>query len=351
MAKQFFKLNGPAVFVLLIVLSGTASARVPQKTLDFYFIDVEGGAATLIVTPAGESLLIDTGFPGDRDAQRIAHVALNVAGLKQIDHCVVTHWHRDHEGGVPALAKLVPIRNYYDHGLPAKFAEDMQAEYINAYKETTQGKSMKLSVGDRINLARAKGSPAIGIRVLTADGMVLGDTSADPQIRPCGDNFQPKADDVTDNAKSIGVVLTFGAFRFFNGGDISWNIESRLACPKNIAGVVDFYQVNHHGVDSSNNPVLVRALNPRVALIDNGPRKGAEAATFATLKSVPAIQAIYQLHRNLRATDKENTMSGYIANEDEACAGNFIKVSVAADSRSYVVSIPAKQVSRTYRTR
>ena len=334
---------------ILFTVSNTASAA--PKTLDIYFIDVEGGAATLIVTPAGESMLIDTGFPGERDAGRIAHVALDVAGLKQIGHCVITHWHRDHEGGVPGLAKLIPIKTYYDHGLPETFAADMQAEFINAYKETTQGKSITLKPGDRINLTRAKGTAAISVRVLTANGIVIGEESAAPQIRPCGENFQSRAEDVTDNAKSISMLLTFGRFKFFDGGDISWNIENRLACPRNIVGPVDIYQVDHHGVDSSNNPALVRALNPRVALIDSGPRKGAEPVTFATLKSIPGIEAIYQLHRNLRTTDKDNTLAGYIANEEEACAGNFIKLSVATDNRSYVISIPAKQISRTYRTR
>lgn len=334
---------------ILFTLGNTGNAA--PKTLDIYFIDVEGGAATLIVTPAGESLLIDTGFPGDRDARRIAHVALEGAGLKQIDHCVITHWHRDHEGGVPALAKLIPIKNYYDHGLPATFAADMQAEFINAYKETTQGKSTTLKPGDKINLAQAKGTPAISVRVLASGGIVLGEESATPQIRPCGENFQPQPEDVTDNAKSIGILLTFGRFKFFDGGDLSWNIENRLVCPKNVVGSVDFYQVDHHGVDSSNNPVLVRALKPRVALIDSGPRKGAEPATFATLKNTPEIEAIYQLHRNLRTTDKDNTMAGYIANEEEACQGNFIKLSVDPNGQSYIVSIPAKQISRSYRTR
>jgi hypothetical protein len=147
------------------------------------------------------------------------------------------------------------------------------------------------------------------------------------------------------------VLLTFGRFKFFNGGDLTWNIENRLACPGNIVGPVDVYQVDHHGVDSSNNPVLVRELMPRVALIDSGPRKGAEPVTFATLKSIPGIEAIYQLHRNLRTTDKDNTLAGYIANEKEACAGNFIKLSVDPNGRSYIVSIPAKQISRSYRTR
>jgi len=335
-----------ALLIFQPVRSQTAS-----RTLDIYFIDVEGGAATLIVTPAGESLLIDSGFPGDRDAGRIAHVALEVAGLKQIDHCVVTHWHRDHEGGIPTLAKLIPIKNYYDHGLPQTIAADMQAEFIEAYKQTTRGKSVTLKPGDRIELRSPKYMPPLQVRVLAAGGVVLGEQSSEPQVRPCGTDFEAKPEDKTDNLNSVGVLLTFGRFKFFNGGDLSWNIENRLVCPRNLIGAVDVYQVDHHGTDASNNPTLVGALKARVAIIDNGPRKGADARTFATLKSVKETEAIYQLHRNLRTTDKDNTLAGYIANEEEACQGNFIKLSVEPGGKSYTVSIPAKQISRKYRTR
>jgi beta-lactamase superfamily II metal-dependent hydrolase len=320
-----------------------------SASLDIYFIDVEGGAATLIVTPAGESLLIDTGFPGDRDAGRIANVALNVAGLKQIDHCIITHWHRDHAGGVPALAKLIPIKRYYDHGLPQTIAADMQADYIDAYKQTTQEKSVTLRPGDVIGLRRS--ATPVRVRVLAAGGVVLGEQSSAPQVRPCGDNFEAKPEDVSDNARSVGILLTFGRFKFFDGGDLTWNVENRLACPKNLVGLVDVYQVDHHGTDSSNNPALVRSLAPRVAIIDSGPRKGAEVHTFATLKAVSGLESIYQLHRNLRTSDKDNAMAGYIANEDEACQANFIKVSVDPNSRAYTVSIPAKQITRRYQTR
>jgi competence protein ComEC len=337
---------------ILPILSANAIVDAAPKGLDIYFIDVEGGAATLIVTPAGQSLLIDTGFPGERDAGRIAKVALEVAGLKQIDYCVITHWHRDHVGGVPTLAKLIPIRNYYDHGLPPTIAADMQAEFIDAYKQATNGNSAPLKPGDEIKLQRSpKNSPSLRVRVMAAGGLVLGEQSSTPQIRPCGENFEAKPEDTSDNVNSVGILLTFGRFRFFDGGDLTWNIEDRLACPKNIIGAVDVFQVDHHGVDSSNNPALVRAIKPRVAIIDSGPRKGAESHTFATLKSNRELQAIYQLHRNLRTSDKDNTMAGYIANEEESCQGNFIKLSVDSRSQAYSVSIPAKQITRHYLTR
>src|SRR3954452_13803387 len=90
------------------------------KTLDIYFIDVMGGAATLIVTPEKESILIDSGWPGfdDRDPKRIVHVLKDVAGFDHIDHLVTTHWHTDHFGGVAGLSKLIEIRHFWDRGLP-----------------------------------------------------------------------------------------------------------------------------------------------------------------------------------------------------------------------------------------
>jgi beta-lactamase superfamily II metal-dependent hydrolase len=341
----------PLALLTALLLFPPVRSQTASRTLDIYFIDVEGGAATLIVTPAGQSLLIDTGFPGDRDAGRIAHVALEIAGLKQIDHCVITHWHRDHVGGVPALAKLIPIRSYYDHGLPQTIAADLQAEFIEAYKQTTEGRSVTLKPGDQIKMLSPKYMPPLQVRVFAAGGMVWGEQSNVPQVRPCGADFEAKPEDITDNVNSVGLLLTFGRFKFFDGGDLSWNIENRLVCPKNLIGAVDVYQVDHHGTDASNNPTLVGALKARVAIIDDGPRKGGDARTFATLKSVKETEAIYQLHRNLRTTDKDNTLAGYIANEAEACQGNFIKLSVDPTRKSYTVTIPAKQISRTYRTR
>jgi beta-lactamase superfamily II metal-dependent hydrolase len=336
-----------AVSLLVRVPTNAAS-----KTLDIYFIDVEGGAATLIVTPLGESLLVDSGFPGDRDAGRIAHVARDIAHLVQIDHYITTHWHRDHMGGIPQLSKLIPVRNYYDHGLPVTPAADIQPEFLEAYRQTVQGRSVTLKPGDLIKLSSGgKSLPPLQVRVLAANGIVLGEQPGAPQIKPCGPNFQPQPEDKSDNVNSVGIALSFGRFKFFDGGDLTWNIEDRLVCPQNLIGTVDVYQVDHHGADSSNNPTLVRALKPRVAIIGNGPKKGGEVKTFATLKSTPQIESIYQLHRNVATTEKDNAPPDFVANDEEACKGEYIKIAVNPDGKAYNVNIPGKKISRNYRVR
>jgi beta-lactamase superfamily II metal-dependent hydrolase len=340
-----------SLLLVLACLLLFSHAHAAPKTLDIYFIDVEGGAATLIVTPLGESMLIDSGFPEERDAQRILHVAKDIAGLTLIDHYLTTHWHRDHVGGITLLAKLIPVKNFYDHGFPAKPENDAVARLLDAYKKTSEEKSMVLKAGDAIKLRGSGSMPPIRFRVLAANQTVLGEEAGAPQIKPCGDDFKPIDEDKTDNANSLGMILTYGEFRFFDGGDLTWNVENKLVCPKNLIGAVDLFQVNHHGAGNSNNPAMVRALKPRVAVIDNGPRKGADPKTYATLKSMSDIEAIYQLHKNVVSSWNDNTAASYIANVDEKCEGEFIKVSVSPNSRSYRVEIPSKNLSSTYQVR
>ena len=332
--------------VLLLILS---SVSVSAKTLDIYFIDVEGGAATLIVTPLGESILVDSGFPGDRDAGRIARVARDEAHLTQIDHYITTHWHRDHVGGIAKLVELIPVKRFYDHGLPAAPAPDILPDLIEAYKKTTHGQTRTLNAGEEIKLRNARPIPLMRLRVLAANGVVEGEPTGSPQIRTCSPDQKPMPEDKTDNANSIGFLLSFGRFRFFDGGDLTWNVENKLVCPRNLVGAVDVYQVDHHGADTSNNPSLVSALSPGVAIINNGARKAGEVKTFATLRATPGIEGIYQLHRNVLTSANDNAPFTYIANDEENCRGEFIKLSVDEFAKTFTVNIDAKQVNRKYR--
>ncbi len=319
-----------------------------------YWVDVEGGAGTLIVTPARESILIDTGMPGERDPQRLFRAA-QAAGLTRIDHLVTTHFHIDHFGGAADLAKLIPIGTVYDNGIPDHNPDnpaqpDAFARSIAPYRAMKADKRVVLKPGDEIPLKQIPGAVPLKFRCLAGMQKTIG--SPDRAIEnPLCQTATEKAKDTGDNANSLVMLLELGRFQMFDGGDLTWNTETKLVCPLNLVGPVDIYDVNHHGLDTSNNPVLVRALSPTVAIMSNGITKGCGAETFGTLKSVASIQAIYQIHKNLRADSANNTVAEQIANLEKDCQANFIKVSVEPDGRSYTVAIPATGHSRKFETR
>ena len=321
------------------------------KSLDVYWIDVEGGGATLIVTPAGESVLIDTGYPDDRGAPRIYKVAAEAAGLKKIDHLIVTHFHIDHFGGAIALSKLMPIGRVYDNGTPSPPASGKDAPLLAEYAANLAGKRRTVNPGDTIPLTQSKGGMPVVMRLLgTREQFVPPAASAARNDAVCAGAAEKPAD-TSDNRNSTVWLVEYGPFRFFDGGDITWNDERRLVCPVNLPGPVDVYQVNHHGLDQSNNPVLIASLAPTVAVMNNGPRKGTEPQAVATLKSTPSIRALYQLHRNVRNEPESNTADQYIANLAEQCSARYIKMSVEPDGRRYTIAIPASGHAKTYETR
>ena len=322
------------------------------RGLEIYYIDTEGGAATLIVTPSGESVLIDCGNPGSRDADRIHQTATRTAGLKAIDHLIITHWHLDHYGGVARLSQLMPIRHYYDRGIPETLEEDPKnfPLLIQAYKEASQGKSKTLTAGDNIGLQQAAGSPPLQLRCLCARGEVLPDAPGAPE-NLIGKEHQPQPVDTTDNAKSLGFLLTYGGFRFLDLGDLTWNIEHKLVAPTDKIGPVDVYQSTHHGLEISNNPVVIKTVRPRVAIFNNGPRKGGHPSVIASLRRIPDMQAIFQMHRNLLSTPEENTDPEYIANAAEKCNAEIIKLAVAPDAKSYTVMVGSSGKPRRFETR
>jgi beta-lactamase superfamily II metal-dependent hydrolase len=334
---------------VLVCAAPAVWAGEADKTLDIYLVDTEGGAATLIVTPSGESLLVDSGNAGERDPDRILVTARKVAGLERIDHHIITHWHGDHFGGTGAVAQRIPIGRFYDHGEsvePGPFSQKFAW-----YLKLAQDKRTVLRPGDEIKLKGAGGGPPLRLVCVCAHGKVLPNTDgSQPTLDGC-DRHPPLEEDKTDNAQSIGFKLSFGAFSFLDCGDLTWNMEHRLVCPENKLGTVDVYQTNHHGLAVSNNPAFVHAIAPRVAVMNNGPRKGAELPVIAALRSSPGIDAIFQVHRNVRTGDDDNAPADHIANLDEACQGDYVWVKVAADARSYTVAAGAQGTPFTFPTR
>jgi competence protein ComEC len=329
-----------------------APQPAPAKELTMYWIDTEGGAATLIVTPAGESVLIDTGNPGGRDADRIYKVAREVAGLKQIDHLVITHWHVDHYGGAAELAARMPIGEVIDKGIPEKLGEDAKfAERIQPYRDMPVAKRTLLKPNERIRLrALAKGAPNLSMRFVGVDQQFVAATKIPKPGQGC-ETAADKPADTSDNANSMVLVLDYGPFRFFDGGDLTWNIEKNLVCPENMVGTVDVFQVNHHGLDQSNNPVLVKSLAPTVSIMGNGTQKGAGPQTITTLRNTPSLQAQYQLHKNIRPDSAFNAADEYIANHRAACQANYVKLVVAPDGKRYTVHIPATKHQKSFTTK
>ncbi len=356
-SKAAVLLSSAAILVLLAAVSlKAAPSPADGKKLSIYWVDVEGGAATLIVTPAGESVLIDTGMPGVRDPGRIHRVAREVAGLGKIDHLIVTHMHLDHFGGAAEVAQLIPIGHVHDNGIPDQDPDGNANNRsfpltIKPYREMKAERRSILRPGDELLERKAPpGMPKVSLRCVAAKQKFAPPKAGAARSKPnpgC-DNVEAKPVDTSDNANSIALVLEFGSFQFFVGGDMTWNVEAGLVCPLDRVGQVDVFQVNHHGLDVSNNPILVRTLAPTVAVMSNGISKGCGPESFKTLKSTPSIKAIYQIHKNLRRDSENNTLAEHIANPAEQCAANHIELSVSADSKSYTVSIPATKHSASY---
>jgi len=342
----------PTFFALCLTLVVTvAPGAADRRGLDIEWIDVEGGAATLIVTPAGETILIDAGWAGfeSRDAKRIK-AALDRHKVKNIDHFIVSHYHADHFGGVPQLAAIVPIKKFYDHGHMTMLVEDKQfPERYEAYRAASKSEPVHLVPGGRIGLEQAAG-PKIALNVIAAGGRVT-QGKPQPQNKACAESVA-KAEDTSDNARSVVFVLKYGNFEFFDAGDLTWNVEAQLVCPADRVGPVDLYQVTHHGLDTSNNIVVLKTLQPTVAVMNNGPKKGGSADVVKNLKALPSLEALYQGHRNVATTPADNTAPELIANlEADPDQGHSIIASVDAGARSYTVTNGRTGESRTFKVR
>ncbi len=302
--------------------------------LDVYFIDVEGGQATLFVTPSGKSMLVDTGWPGfnGRDAERIATVA-KAAGVTRIDYVVVTHYHRDHVGGVRELAERMPVGTYVDHGRSVETGKEAD-ELFNAYTRVRdRGSHLIVRAGNRVPLE------GIDVRVVVSTGQgILRPLPGAGEPNPLCASVKPREVDPSENAQSIGMLVTYEKFRLIDLGDLTWNKELELACPDNKIGTVDVYLSTHHGLDQSNAPAIVQALKPRVAIINNGATKGGSPEALHTIRTSPGIEDVWQLHYAQNAGKENNAPEPFIVNVDQESSVSWIKLEAQADGQFTVTN-------------
>jgi beta-lactamase superfamily II metal-dependent hydrolase len=334
--------------VALTLLASASVCEAAPRSLDIYFIDVEGGQSTLLVTPDKQSYLIDTGYagsggpeaspaPGDptkaRDANRIV-AAAHDAGIKQIDYLMITHFHPDHDGGVVELSKLLPIRHFVDHDtlLPEAQKDAGTRSAYERYLEVRKGQPHIIAEpGDRL--------PLTGIEtvVVSSGGSVLTQPlpGAGATNSLCGSQAVPP-NDALENPRSTGVVVTLGKFRFLDVGDLTGTPLFSLACPKSLIGPVSVYLAAHHGGSDTADPAIFAAFQPRVVVMNNGLKKGGAKNTYATLHQVAGLADVWQIHES-SAAQEQNFSAAHIANLDES-TGYWIKLSAQADGSFKVVN-------------
>ena len=340
-------------FLLLALLLVPSVLNAQSRNLEIYWIDVEGGAATLIVSPSGESMLIDTGFEvDDRDAKRI-YAATQHAGLKKIDDLVISHYHADHVGGLSALSKMIPIGRFFGRG---DEIEPVNQKWLDSYKAASAGKPTIVKPGDQIPI---KGFQAL---VVSSDQKLLAKPLEGGGPNSLCADAEQKAPAGPENQNMVGLLLTYGKFKLLALIDLDWEKEMELVCPVNKLGTVTVYQTSRHGsFDGAGAPAFLGAIRPQVAVMNNGPRKGLgqvdnavksttpagkkttpyERNGYARLASIPGIEGIWQGHLSLLDKDpKHNTSENMIANFEETaeCKGNWIKASVERDGRFTVVN-------------
>ena len=323
---------GLAGLVLVTVPAGVHTQA--PATLDIYWIDVEGGAATLVVTPERESVLMDTGWsrPDARDALRI-QAAMDDAGITEIDYLLFSHFHGDHVGGLAALIERVPVGQIIDHGDSVERGTERGDALWNEYVGLAVDRRRSVAPGDKLPLRR------IEFSIIASHRALVDSLEPRPPNGLCADAAAPTADQ-GENGHSLGYLLSLGAFQFLNLGDLTPDREHALACPENRLGVVDVYQVPHHGGYGAIRPELTAALDPTVLVINNGPRKGGTPDSLVVAQSTAGIEHVWQSHRALADDAAYNTDESLIANltEEDACNGHWIKATVMPDGRSWTMT-------------
>jgi competence protein ComEC len=330
--------------VALALLASAVAQTQGQSTTSIYFIDTEGGQATLIISPSNgilgtkETLLLDAGNlnPPGRDAERIV-AAMKDAGVEWVDTLVVSHYHGDHVGGVAALFDKVPVRRVLDPGpfIPEQNA-NREAGYLSYVPIRQHAHVVIPKPGMKIPVA------GLDVHVVSSAGDLL--TTPLPGVRRANNpqcaNAQRRAQDPTpNNAESIGVVLEYGRFRYLDLADLTWNQEMELVCPANLLGTVSVYRTSRHGTEWSGAQALVHSVRPRVAVMNNNPTKGGVPSTFQIVRSSPGLEDFWQLHYSDNVGKDVNSAEQFVANfTDAGDGGHYIKLSARTDGSFTVMN-------------
>jgi competence protein ComEC len=310
--------------------NATPAAPAAAKPLRVYFVDVEGGQATLFVTPEEQSLLIDTGWDGNngRDAERIVAVAKK-AGLSKIDYVLITHFHEDHVGGVPQLAARIPVGTFIDHGENRESTDGPTVQGWQAYQALlATGKYKRITAKPGIVLP----IQGMHVEVISADGALIEEPlpGAGQENAACKES-ETRPADKTENLRSLGTLITFGKLRVVDLGDLTWDKEMELMCPVNKLGHVDVYIVSHHGWQQSSSPAMVWGIAPRVAIMDNGAKKGGTPSTWDIIEKSPQLENLWQLHYSDEGGVAHNVAAEFIANPQGPDAGNYLELTGHGD--------------------
>jgi competence protein ComEC len=335
------------VVVLLVLVAGL-SAQAATRDLRVYSIDVEGGQSTLFVTPTGESLLIDTGWPGydGRDADRILAAVKN-AGISKIDYVLLTHYHADHTGGVPQLADRIPIGTFIDHGANIE-TTGSTAKFYAAYQQVlASGKSRHLVAhpGEVLPITGMK------VTVISSDGNVIDHSlPGGGETNKYCNTPETKPHDATENAHSLGVLINFGKLKILDLGDLTWDKELAFMCPANRLGHIDILVVSHHGLNASSSHALIDGIRPRVAIMNNGAKKGGSPEVIDEVLKAPGLETLWQLHYSEEGAAEHNTATEYIANPQGTEQGNYFLLT-ASPTGSFTVYNSGTKKTRDYAAR
>lgn len=310
---------------------GTTTGDPSDAVLEVWWIDTEGGAATLFVTPEGPLVLVDTGFPGDRDADRIAAVVTDELGRDTIDVCVITHFHTDHVGGVPDLVERVAIGEFWDHGDSVETGNPDGQQLWQNYLAVADGTRTTVAPGE----TRIVGG--LQLQIVSAHTELLPSPipGAGEPNSAC-DGAQTMSPESGENPMSVGFVATFGVFDMLVLGDLTWSYEHDLACRINSLGSIDLYQTTHHGQSNSGATQLVHGIDPIVAVMNNGPHKGGAPETYDRVTTAPSQPDLWQVHRALDAGDAHNSPAEIIANEGEGGADQGYALHARIDASGLV---------------